>query len=190
MIQSRRVTGNVNPVENPLKHLRHLRNLTIEQVAVRCHVSRQFVIRSEQAVYSDPPETLLTFFSSELEINLDEVKRDYYAYQYSTRRINYGRLIEPWAFSTRRDAHPFISWRELSGISSSAGICKLYCVHPATINKFESRPHLLSSVPEQLVTALLESGYSAETLDLLELAYVNFKINLRNGMEVTINDSN
>jgi transcriptional regulator with XRE-family HTH domain len=184
---TRPVRVNPTQVENPLKHTRQLLNLTIDTVASRTQLSRQFIIRAEQGVYSDAPDSLISYYAALMDLDTIEIQQRYFNFQFATRKANYGRLIEPWAFPVG-SGHPFINWREFSGVGSTAGICKLFCVHPATMNKFEHRPHLLNSVPEQLTAALLESGYSAETLDLLEIAYSNYKIRLREVMEVILGE--
>jgi DNA-binding XRE family transcriptional regulator len=181
----RPVKGRIITTPNPLKQLRERLNLTLDQVAYRASISKQFIIKAEQAVYTDPSETLLAFYSALIDLDAVEVTQQYYRFQRETRKANYGRLIEPWTFKVEN--HPFISWRQLSGVSSAAGICKLYCVHPAVLNKFENRSYLLAGTPEQLVVALMESGYSPETLAALEEAYIRFKI-LRGNLEVVKDD--
>lgn len=170
----RPVKGRIVTVKNPLREARERLNLTIDQVAFRASVSKQFIIKAEQAVYTDPSETLISYYSALIDLDVVEINSRYYTFQRETRKANYGRLIEPWKFLSA--THPFISWRELSGVGSAAGICKLFCVHPAVLNKFEKRSFLLSGVPEQLTVALLESGYKPETLDALEKSYRDFKL--------------
>jgi transcriptional regulator with XRE-family HTH domain len=187
MNQVRPVRGATHPSENPLKRLRHLCNLTLDQVAYQVGVSRQFIIRAEQGVYSAVPDSLLDFYGGRLEVDALAVGAEYYQFQLLTRKANYGRLIEPWTFPDVLQ-HPFIHWRLMSGVTSSAGICKLFCVHPATINKFEKRSFLMNAIPDQLVGALLESGYHPETLDTLEQSYKRYKLEQRNRLEVTTDE--
>lgn len=153
---------------SPLKRLREEAGFTLERVSRLTGLSKQFIINSEQAVYVDPPEQLLRFFE---EDSLD----DYYDYQREVRLQNYGKLIEPWAFFVGSSKiHPFINWRECSGINSARSISKLFCVHPAVMHKFEHS--LMESVPDQLISALLESGYDSRTLRELEESYKQFKL--------------
>lgn len=175
----RPVRGRNIATENPLKKIRTSLDLTIDQVAYRAGVSKQFIIKSEQAVYTEPSASLVAFYGELVDLDVVEIEQEYYLFQRETRRANYGRLIEPWAFTAALGevGHPFINWRMLSGVSSAAGLCKLFCVHPAVLNKFENRSYLIAGVPEGLVSALLEAGYSANTLDALEKAYRDFKLN-------------
>jgi len=169
------VRGAKITVVNPLKSLRKEVGLTIDQAADRASVSRQFVIRAEQAVYTEPPDSLVSYYATRIELDCEATRSAYFNFQHLTRKANYGRLIEPWNFQPVGLGHPFKRWRTFSGIGSAAGICKLFCVHPATLNKFESHSEQCAVVPEQLVKALLESGYSAETLSKLEQAYSDYK---------------
>jgi len=164
-------------VPSPLKELREERNLTLERVERLTQLSKQYIIKAEQCVYTEPSQVLLDFY----EVGVGEVEAAYYAYQRSTRIANYGRLIEPWAFNSGRQ-HPFTQWRMLSGQISASGICKYYCIHPAILHKFEKE--IMSEVPEVILKALLESGYKPETLSKLEEGYKRFKQTLREGIEV------
>lgn len=167
---------------NPLKLFRERLGKTLEETAALAEVSKHFVIRSEQGVYTEPPETLVDFYKEYFDF--DDIKADYYRYQRNTRIANYGKLLEPWNFNAPVGKHPFIHWRQLSGMHSQAGVCKYFCVHPAVVSKFEKG---LGNIPEQLLAALLESGYSVDTLNLLEKAYLAFKSG--KVLEV-VNDSN
>jgi transcriptional regulator with XRE-family HTH domain len=156
-------------MNSPLKDLRERSGLTLERVASQTGLSKQFIINSEQAVYVDPPELLLRFYE-------EEELPEYYEFQRETRKFNYGRLIEPWTF-WREDHHPFIHWRECSGINSARAICKIFCVHPAVMHKFEHAT--METVPDQLIAALLESGYKNDTLNELAEAYRDYKLDRR-----------
>jgi transcriptional regulator with XRE-family HTH domain len=158
-------------MNSPLKDLRERSGLTLERVAAQTGLSKQFIINSEQAVYVDPPEQLLRFYETD---TLDE----YYEYQREIRKHNYFKLIEPWVFFEAEGLiHPFINWRECSGITSARLISKLFCVHPAVMHKFEHGQ--MESVPDQLTAALLESGYQSRTLQGLAEAYRNYKLDKR-----------
>ena len=158
-------------MNSPLKDLRERSGLTLERVAAQTGLSKQFIINSEQAVYVDPPEQLLRFYETD---TLDE----YYEYQREVRKHNYFKLIEPWVFFEAEGLiHPFINWRECSGITSARAISTLFCVHPAVMHKFEHGN--MESVPDQLTAALLESGYAPRTLNSLAEAYRNYKLDKR-----------
>jgi transcriptional regulator with XRE-family HTH domain len=187
---------------NPLTRLRKAAGLTQENLALRAQVTRQFVIRAEQAVYPDPPVGLVNTL---LELNYDldedgsndfndsidfedldivELAAQYKAYQVALRKQHYGVLATRYNFSNtslfdHELEHPFKQWRKDSNITSRIAISKYYCVHPATVFKFEEQPYLTTHVPPELVTALIDSGYPKELLDSLQKAYDTYKQYLR-----------
>lgn len=160
-------------LRNPLKELRGAAGLTMERVCRGTQVSKQYLIKQEQGCYNEPSEVLLDFYSGYSELDVNEVKQRYYAFQRSVRKANYGRLIEPWKFIV--DYHPFINWYTLSGIPSASSVCRIFCLHPSVMHRFFNRSNLINEVPSQLTAALLESGYKPETLQALQDAFTDFK---------------
>lgn len=195
------VVGSVNPYrtgkfENPLTVLRNQHRLTIDGLARRSGVGRQVIMRTEQGVFTDPPDKILdTLLNLTPDADKASVLAAYYAYQRDLRRRNYGRLdtnpdFMGWA-AHDLDEHPFVWWRCTSGISARIQISKLYCVHPAVIFKFEMQPYLTKSLPSQLYDALLESGYSEKVLTDLSGAYARYKRYLSSQVSSSvIRDSN
>lgn len=192
---------------NPLTVMRKSMRLSQEQTARRAGVTRQLVIRAEQAVYSDPPPALLRFLVECVDpanedlrtltgapyddapnsgavgvLDIDEslVYHQYHNFQKHVRRSSYGKLRPEFDFtSLAPDVHPWIEWRMQSGITARIGPAKFFCLHPALLHKFEVQPHLIQSPPGDLVNALLMSGYSRETLADLDRAWSNYKDHLR-----------
>lgn len=167
-------------VENPLTVLRNENRLTVDGLARRSNVGRQVIMRSEQAVFTDPPDKILdTLLRLSPEYDRAEALAGYYAFQRATRRYNFGRLDPDVDFALWAahdiDEHPFVWWRCTSGIEARIQVSKLYCVHPAVIFKFEMQPYLMKSLPSQLVDALLESGYRDTVIDALAGAYTRYK---------------
>lgn len=155
--------------------------MTIDKVSSRTGLSKQYIIKAEQACYADPSDVLLRFY----EVNLREVAKDYYAFQREIRLANYGKLIEPWHFMVNEVTdHPFINWRVCSGVGSRDAISRYFCVHPAILFKFEHGR--ITTVPEHLVQALLESGYDAVTLTKLEESYQEFLVKRRGELKVVV----
>lgn len=171
-------------MNNPLKDLRQECNFTLEEVADRASVSKLFLIRAEQGCFSSCPERLVEFYGRYVDLDYLETASKYLEFQSVTRVGNYGRLIEPWEFPKEIPDHPFIHWRQCSGLKAQISISKLFCIHPAVVFKFENKPRTINSVPQQLQDALLESGYERVTINLLSTAYAEFKDRLINSLEV------
>lgn len=174
---------------NPLKSIRLSLNLTQDQVSESTGLSKSAILRAEQGVYPNISDALLSFYAQScLQADLTFVpsvlREGYRSFQRLTRlrsgpnppvsASNGSRsdrligLMEPHRF--RVTCHPFVEWRESMDLSQIA-ISKLYCVHPAMVYRFENQPHLCELVPEPLLEALREAGYSESTLDHLVTAY-------------------
>lgn len=170
-------------VKNPLREIRLAFGLSLDRLAHRSGVSRQLIIRAEQAVYADPPPRLLTtLLEYELEgyDDYDSVLAQYHAFQVVTRKNSYGKLNPGFDFLTVPvGVHPFVDWRVRSGIKARIGPAKFFCVHPALLHKFEVQPHLVITPPGDLLLALEQSGYSKELLASLGTAYDTYKVFLR-----------
>lgn len=179
--------GPAPPPENPLKTLRLGLKVSQEALAYQSRLSRQLIIRAEQAVYASPPPALLATLldraeqrleSSAVGFEFDEasVYHLYKEFQTHVRKTHYGRLSPSFDFANVPvGVHPFVDWRLRSGISARIGTAKFFCVHPALLHKYEMQPHLVQSTPGELVSALRESGYRKELLDSLGDAYDNYK---------------
>lgn len=186
------------PPENPLRFLRLRLRLSQEQLAHHARVSRQLVIRAEQAVYASPPPVLVDTLLELADSKLDEGPRSelnpgavgfafdketvyhlYKGFQTYVRKAHYGRLSPSFDFANvPSSVHPFVDWRLCSGVKARIGTAKYFCVHPALLHKYEVQPHLVQSTPGDLVRALRESGYRRELLDSLSTAYDNYKEHL------------
>lgn len=176
----------VLPNSNPLREIRLSLKYSLDRLAGIAGVSRQLIIRAEQAVYADPPprllETLLEL-NPDSEIDEEVIRVRYREFQRHTRKSNYGALSVGFKFSEGKGLHPFIDWRVRSGVRARIGPAKLFCVHPALIHKFELQPWLCQTPPGDLILALRESGYSSETLDDLGKAFYIYKMHRRsNGL--------
>lgn len=166
-------------LENPLRTIRLSNKFSLDRMAQYAHVSRQLIIRAEQAVYASPPPALL---KACLELAVGDLEDEgtvyhlYKAFQSQTRKKHYGHLIvDPGWEHLRAGIHPWIWWRKASGIEARIGPAKFYCVHPALLHKLEVTPNLCQTIPTELLVALIDSGYSKNTLDGFEKAYRDFK---------------
>lgn len=158
--------------ENPLRRLRIANGLTMKALSELAEVSMNLIIRNEQGMYSNPSPVLCYFFSHHAEVSeaTSAIVTDYLRFQRSNRQLNYGMLIEPPHYVSEvttdlSDApHPFMFWRFQSNLNLTQ-VAKAFCVQQSLLHKFENQPHLCYSLPEPLVHALLEAGYSSQTID-------------------------
>ncbi len=208
MTQSNGINTPVVPktvhIDNPLREMRLRLGWTLDKTARLMATSRQFIIRSEQAVYADPPPRLTELLLDHTEPNIPDLPNPgavgvgmsdelivyqlYHLFQVQTRRENYGKLITDFDFPIHPAyslQHPFVLWRTRSGINARIGPSKLFCVHPALISKFEIRPHLCTTAPKELITALRDSGYDEELLDSFAQAYDTYKRALSEKYQMT-----
>lgn len=154
--------------ENPVKNARKFLRLTQLELADACHVSRQTVLRTEQGVYTSLPPSLGDYLVRETP----GIYSAYHAWQTAKRKSSYGKLIEPYAFDG--NDHPFHRWRIDSGLASRMGVCKDFCLHPAVVTKFENTIEHMG-VPDIILDALRDSGYSETTLTALQSAYSRYR---------------
>lgn len=192
-------------VENPLRQARKVCRLTIDQVVLKTGLSKSYIIKQEQGTYEEPSELLLNFYLSILgpyKFWRVEARKKYRAFQSAVRIANYGVLKEPFPLkkylSTLNDKktvqHPLEFWREVSHHAKGQHpnlnlISKSLCIQQALLYKFEHQAHLVNSVPEPLIHALLEAGYSSETISGFDLAFHEYKRYLRNQVVVTSAES-
>lgn len=190
----------MSEVVNPVKHLRkNVLNLTMEELCRACKVSKTLIIKNEQGCYPSPSAVLTLFFRRHVEYFDEQHFNDQYSlFQYHTRRLSYGLLLpnfplqeylnrlpvgaEPnTQISNEPFYHPFEYWRMCSIKQPNLyQISKAFCTHQGILFKFENQHHLVNSVPDPLVSALLDAGYSRDTLIQLDLAYREFKQYMRN----------
>lgn len=144
--------------ENPLKALRLQAGWTQIDLADMAGITRHAVLRTEQGVYALPPPSILSVFTSRLpHLNTLALEESYRIWQTKARRR--AGLLFPDAPLVSPDAtgRQFLNWRTFSlGITSRMELCRLLCVHPAVVEKYEKGQQ--HSMPDQLFQALRESG--------------------------------
>ncbi len=157
---------------NPIKEFRQVRGLSVADLAGRAGVTPLAVHRTEQGVFAQVPPRLLypvlqdVFITETGDVITDEdsLQEVYRKFQRFTRRQNYGCLTESLP-PFKAGVSPLVHWRMLSGVESQMGLCSLLCVHPSPIREIELGKQ--RKLPNQLVEALLESGYDDETIGQL-----------------------
>lgn len=167
--------GNTNPV----KQYRHYLGLSINELELRSGVHRQVIIRAEQGCFNVIPPRLYTFLVGILGEGQPSLADNYKHWIHQKRISSYGTLpnaLPPF----NPTKHPFVLWRE-SGRNefgrplNRTEICKLFCVHPSTLTRFETNL-MMQTIPEQLREALLQSGYKSELIDELSIQYKRYRI--------------
>lgn len=164
-------------IVNPIKAARLHLGYSQVHFAKNCGTSKQLVIRAEQGCYPDIPPAIFNYlrFHTKLDLDSTEFRATYCAFQHQQRKFAYGMLEKPYDFLINSPSeHPFIAWREYSNLNQTQ-VAKNFCVHPSVLFKFEKQPHLLNDLPEQLVDALLDSGYAPALITELRTAYRRYK---------------
>lgn len=154
------------------------------QLAAYAGCTIHYIVRTEQGVYADPPlnvleelHTLLWETDSDKlhDIDLQTLSDAYTAWQWNRRLRSKGELIVGFDFHTHDTLeHPFTHWRMHSGLTAQIAVSKLFCVHPALMHRFETKPWLCSTPPTELVEGLLGAGYLTEAADL-GVAYEEYR---------------
>jgi transcriptional regulator with XRE-family HTH domain len=158
-------------MENPLKLRRLNANYTQDQLASLAGVTHDNIIRNEQGLFNKPSPRVLTAITRIDPSNTDRVRilKEY------TNWIAWRRRQEPVRSFVRRQIsfpqaeklnnHPFLLWRMAVYPSSRIEFCKILCLHPATLLKYETvkqRP-----MPSQIYNALIEAGTDKKFVEKL-----------------------
>lgn len=159
---------------NPIREFRQAQGLSVADLAQRAGVTPLAVHRAEQGVFAQvPPRLVYPLLEAELITeegyilsDEDSLNECYKAWVRKTRRANYGCLTESLP-PFKPGVSPLVHWRMLSGVESQMGLCSLLCVHPSPIRETELGKQ--RKLPNQLVEALLDSGYDDDTIQ--QLAY-------------------
>lgn len=155
--------------KNPIKVRREQLNYSINQLEYQSGIHRQVIIRAEQGCYAKIPPRLLSYLLARTGDGTPHLTNDYIAWVAEKRRDSFGKLPEQLPpFVEYR--HPFIHWRQEAELSRAA-VCTYFCINLATLARFERQYLICQSVPQQLVTALVQSGYSGHLINELRDQY-------------------
>lgn len=156
-------------MENPLKYRRLNANFTQDQLAERAGVTHDNIVRNEQGLYSSPSPKVLTAVA---DISTDDAEaisleyRNWVAWKRRQEPIRgLVRRIITFPPKNRLTSHPFAMWRAALGVTSRIDFCKMLCVHPATVLKYES--NLQKNMPSQIYDALIETGMAQQRIEEL-----------------------
>jgi hypothetical protein len=140
---------------NPVKSYRQQMGYSINELSEQSGISRSVIIRAEQGCYAAIPYRLHSYLVSR-----------------EKRHLSYGKLPRRLpAFYA--GIHPFIHWRDQVNLRRIE-VAKYFCVHLSTLARFENNI-AQQTVPDQLIEALLDSGYSIELIEDLKTRYTLYR---------------
>jgi transcriptional regulator with XRE-family HTH domain len=180
---------------NPVKAARQELGLTLERFAAEAGCSKQLLIRTEQGTYPTPSLLIWNLIRRRLKDppSWHQFVNRYYEWQERTRQESYGVLTEE--FPKEYDQHlelaktlegPLAYWASVSPkYPNPTQLAKAFCIPQATIFKFMSQPHLCDSIPNTIIFALDESGYSDQCIRGFQKAFDAYKAEVRERVVVS-----
>ena len=174
--------GDLKP--NNFRLLRIRKKYTVQGLADKTGLSKQAIIRTEQAVYPVPPVGLLDFWLKQ-GYNYKKLMDEYGDYQLNIRQRHHKLFGEPILdLECYKDKHPNqvlrLNWTNPDGtpvgyVMNVTEQAKLLCVSQSVLNYFENSVKQQHSVPMPLSSALRDAGYSVRFLEDLDRAYVAYR---------------
>lgn len=147
---------------NPLKEQRELLGLTQEELADRCMISRDSVVKYEAGLLTNPSwDILAVLYEKSLEKH--NAIDNYYKWQVEIRKTHVDKLR---AALKLYKGGPFKDFRLLVS-DSQIGFCKLYCIHPQVLRTFEKGQHR-NELSDQLRKVFLDAGLTWDEIYDLE----------------------
>lgn len=143
---------------NPLRALRLAQGWSQAELAEFAGITRHAVLRTEQGVYSLPPPAILSVFSQRIPgSSIPYLEKAYTEWQTKKRRCAGILFPDAPLVALSATSSEFLNWRTFSlGMTSRMEFCRVFCVHPAVVEKYEKRKQF--HMPDQLATALKEAG--------------------------------
>jgi DNA-binding XRE family transcriptional regulator len=152
-------------MENPIKTVRTRASRTIKEFAHDCGVHEQAVLLNEQGVY---PHILPSVLDHMRSIRNDpQYELDYKMFVRDRRRHNGARFdfAGQTTLGPPEAVHPVVAFR-LKFDMSRMKFAKLFCIHPAELDRLEKgKKHGLS---EQFKLAMKDAGLPGNVLSELE----------------------
>jgi len=163
------------PPINPLKQLRIKLNITTnEQMSQLAGINVAAICQQEDGFFRD----IIPAYLAALRVPIAsqdefELIKDYQEWQTVRRQWSgsHNILVRNPIFSLIQN--PLYSWRIQSSVAVY-GLCRNFCIHMPTVNKFEKDMNLSSQIPPVILLALQEAGYDTEEF---EEACKLFKVN-------------
>lgn len=167
---------------NPFRSFRLAHNLGVGETADLIGISKQAYIRTEQGMFTEPPDAIVKWFSHKWTLSERDLIADYEDFQLEVRSRHH-RLFGDMGFALLGTVHPLIrllsSWEDPDGVplgSMNVTECaKLLCLSQPLLNNWLKHDKKQVIVPVPFTNALLQSGYSKHEIDLLRLAYSDYR---------------
>ena len=140
---------------HPFKVIRR-QKYSINDICQITGLTRTAVIRTEQGLYSRPPDRYLSLLREMSGLNSDELMEQYIEWQ----RLH--RLESAAVLQAAYNRHP-VNFNALMHLAfpreSQVGRAKRLCVHQSTLARYEAGRYL--EMPEQIKEALRDCGIAA-----------------------------
>lgn len=160
---------------NPFKLLRESHDFTVELMAKKIGISKQALIRLEQACYVEPLPSALNYCASAFPVSEYQLTIDYEAFQQLKRQKAhryFGDIQEKLSLAYSTATHPM---RVLRGSTNPTQVAKDLCIPPATLTYFERNVVQQKSVPKVIINVLHEIGYTSAEIDALIEGYDSYR---------------
>lgn len=164
----------VNPLRKARQFHPRLKDFTLDQFADLCGITKQALIRCEQAVFTEPLEPVLRTLVEQYNFNELQLVNGYEDFQH-LQRERYPRIFgEPPTYDPMR--HPLSELRGLIGRTEEARITltelsKDWCIPQSTLEYWEKNASQQKSVPAVFGKVWRVCGYTSEEFTNLQVAY-------------------
>lgn len=140
--------------KNPIAEARIKSGNSLERLAKKISLSKQYISRAEQATYSGLNPGLVKWAADVLNVSHGQIMSKYFAFQ-SWKRHLVAEQINPILLARRGASAPgnviFKEWRELYW-GSSHEFSTAMCVHPESVRNYEDGA--LTRMPDQIFKAM------------------------------------
>lgn len=162
---------------NPFKDLRLRVGISQYELARRIKITKHAILRLEQGMYESPLPTVVTYWLDTIPgLSRSQLLNQYEQFQIATREKN-GRFLGDFDFTNLHTSqHPLTWLRERCRPALNVTqVAKALCISQPIVYYFERKAINQKTIPEQVVNALLDCGYSSDELTSFENAYAIYR---------------
>ena len=188
-----------DPPINPFKSLReegviygglygedqfiNMEGRTLKEITEATGLAKQSLIRTEQGVFTEVPDRLLTYYTQRHQLSYPVLRNAYEDFQKEYRRWNerlFGDFPTLIQFENAKHLHPLHFLRMLwsdpldgseIGELNVTEVSKLLCLPQSLLQNFEKKVANQASVPTAFLAALLDNGYNHDHLTVFIKSY-------------------